>query len=277
VAAMTRRDPAGRLFDFLDTGKKVRDAGRPAHEVLAGLLKVEPPDSVPLLHRRFAKLAALPGLIERQLRALPGFEEELHLRWKEQVDPALRHFNLQAGWQEFTNKIEVTSIRDLQWCSEKLSTACAEPLIDEAELATLREDVASLLEETQASALQEGFRDFAVSHLTRILEAIDDYPIAGVQPVREAVQSVVGGLVFEHAKGTRVREAPLGGRIFRAVMLLAALCEMGSFGLQIEHRLRKDGDGCDREVAVQVIPAPHGEIPALPLNRLDDAVDTEPA
>lgn len=193
MAEVQPNNPAGRLYLLLNRGKGMQE-GVQILDVWRSLLAVE---KTPALLRRLGDVYALPGQIDAKVRQTDDpMAPDLYLRWRGHVQSAM-DTPFHVPWQNFSKHLDPTTMMALEFCAHYLSKVAPEPVIDVKELAKIREHVEGVLAELREGKddLPEPLHAFLFTKAVGMLNAIDRYALLGIDALREAFDSALGGLV----------------------------------------------------------------------------------
>lgn len=229
-------NPAGRLYLTLNRGLQT-GGNQQTLKVWGDLLGTH---HHPTLLRRIGALFSLPERIEVKVGQVevrnPGtrISPAVLLRWKPNVEKAFG-VPLTNPWQNAAQYLDTATMLGLEVCAEHLSREAPEPILDIKELAKVREYLDGVLAE-----LQEGrddvpphLREFLLRKTVEMLEAIDRYGFLGVEPVRRAFDSSVGGLATKN-------------KVARAGLFSARTMRRWGRALLVVERILRAGESVDQ-------------------------------
>jgi hypothetical protein len=181
---------AGRLLATLSTAR--RTEGGTVRAGWAKVFNLEKRD-VGRLMQALASLFALPGTVEREVMTYVPHPER-YLEWKTGVTGLLASINLEAAWQPFRDSIKEPDLVHLRHAAYALEQHGPEQALNEDTLAGIRDETVELIRQVKESALSGEVREFVLKHLELILDAIDGYPIAGEEQLRNSTEAALGGV-----------------------------------------------------------------------------------
>ncbi len=198
------KNPASRLYSILSRLKQIPGTN-PCASSFGGILEV-PGSNQMLLLERVGRATALMRRAREQTLALNAPEH--YLEWFEPVQNAFFNLNLGATLEEFTQKLSPVTLEQLKFCATNLSERFGEPDLAKEEAAHVLEEIDELIKETKESQMDESARQYVLRHLSQIAQALREYELFGVDPVREQVSGAIGSALFQQ------REAQAAGKKF---------------------------------------------------------------
>lgn len=207
-------NPAQRLLDILETGKKHPDSQN-CRKVWIELLHAEENNEQHLLSR-LAKVMELPGRILQvrtdHFSTLRGKSNH----WKSCVDRAFVSQSLNSNWQSFNQHIDPRTISELSMLSDLFETRGAHAAIEASETEALLTKIIELRGEIRSSELSSTMKTMLLRQLSQLQEALESYSISGIEPVMDAVQSTLGLAVIDPEYKEEIKsgsESQFGDRI----------------------------------------------------------------
>jgi hypothetical protein len=203
-------NPAGRLYNLFEKGKKPSYKKDRVREVWTDLLYVPKNDNSILLGR-IGRVMALPPLIEKKIRQEEDIDHSVYLRWLPKVSNAFKLLNLEAPWHNFIEPIDQMTLYGLEICSEQLSRKQPELEIKTGDIEKIKNEVEKLLQEIISSDIEKNLKDFLLNHIGKIKNAIEEYEFEGVVPLQKAFESTIGAIslhpeIHEKIKSSKHRE-----------------------------------------------------------------------
>ena len=154
-------------------------------------------------------------------------DKELYIEPLERLETAFSSNSLVHQWANFSQYLDPTTMKSLQFCADILSRRMGEKLVSDEELETLRKDVDELFELIVDSDLDLLLKNFLLERLEQIRHALLYYRLNGSKGLKDALEKIVGaGFVFNAINGNsnfgeKAREIlPKFGKIFVALMKL---------------------------------------------------------
>lgn len=185
-------NPAGRLVAVVRS-LQAANGQLAAKEIWAAVLQV--PSTGARLFAQLAKFMALVDTTERIVRALPsgGRGIDLYLRYLPELRAVGSYTNLDTAWSNYAKPhLRPEVVDSLEYLDDFLKSTYAEPIINKQELLDIREQTGELLEEVRQAEIPIAIKDYIIETLEAILQAVDDCPLLGVQPLQDALNRAVG-------------------------------------------------------------------------------------
>lgn len=208
-----RNCSAGRLLWILEQCKakheQDRKAGRDSGLFTTWKTLFSMPDDTGdwYVLNSLAQFARLPYLVLSERSRFPENKfTERHFSWMKEVMQVCSAISAGATLSQFISPMKEVSFAMLEVCAHEYSHAHPERKIDEAELTVFREEVATLLDLVTKSDLPGDLKSFLWNQFWNIQSALDNYPICGILPVQESVQSYFGGLLLSRKKYDQIKE-----------------------------------------------------------------------
>ena len=227
-------NPAGRLDEILKRLKPETEKEQ-VGDVWARALDV-PKANMALLLKRMGMVHQLPLEIRQAVGGLHLAEPNKLLWFMPKLEQALAVTNFRAPFQTTVGQHLGADVRNgLGALSAVLSGygAGASVAFDPEELKELRDQIVNLIDDVRESDLPEDLRHFVLEQLDDVLDAIQDYWIAGVEPVRDAVQKAVGATVLTDGESRRLEKRPLGKRFLEILHIAIAVVSLASNSLEL--------------------------------------------
>lgn len=218
-------NPAGRLYNLLKEREKPSFQKMKVRDVWCVLLGVGVNDT-PILLRRIAKVIALPSLIEQQIKQNENIDHSVYLKWLPKVANAFKRLNLEAPWTNFIKPIDDTVVYGLEICSEQLSRKQPETIIKYDEIKKIQGEIDELLHEITSSNIDKYLKEYLTTHIKDIMDAIEEYELEGIVPIRKALESTIGAMVIQPEIHQEIKVTKLNKKfwtILRKVALIVSL------------------------------------------------------
>lgn len=208
---------AARLHDFLLRTHNLSTA-KDTRLVLQQYLNMPGvPDHV--LYRGLAGLLELPGKVQTELENhFPGYGLS---HWYERVSRVFSQMNLNAGWSSIMSPIDERTLTELSMLSLLFRTKGEVALIDQSEMSEFKAKIEELKEDTIAADLSIEMRTTILQYLNKILSAIESYQITGVEPIMEAMESIIGRAALNEDYSKALKDTGIGKKIGDIVSLVA--------------------------------------------------------
>ncbi|CDF56868.1 hypothetical protein FZ703_04585 [Salmonella enterica subsp. enterica serovar Bovismorbificans] len=188
-------NPAQRLLDILEAGKKLPDAWN-CRNAWIELLNVEENNEQHLLSR-LAKVMELPDRILQVRRDHFSTLRGNSTHWKTCVDNAFVSQSLNSTWLSFNQHIDSRTISELSMLSDLFETRGAHAAIEADETEALLVKIIELRGDIRSSELSSAMKTMLLRQLSQLQEALESYSISGIEPVMDAVQSTLGLAVID--------------------------------------------------------------------------------
>ncbi len=179
------------------------------------------------------RVYTLPNAVQRAVERIPELDHALHLGWKPDLDKALREMMWNANIQQFTQHLSDSLLVSLAFVSENLGRLAPEKVLDDKELETIRDEAWSLFDRIDQSSLDEPGRGYLLKQLGRLIQALDDYPFFGIQPLEIALDGVVGSVITDSRNAQETRGGEEDGMFWRLAGRVALLLKITHAVLQI--------------------------------------------
>ena len=232
---MTINNPAGRLFNIIQAGKKEKN-DKPAAEAWSNILDVPIKDKV-LLLTRIGHVMALPGSIKEEIENLENIDHKLHLKWLPKVEKCFSLLNFQLPWSQFIDKFDGEIVYGMQICSDVLSRNRPEKVADPDIIKGLLPQVNELLKDLENENLPPNVRQFIYEHLCIAKKALEEYKIRGIKPLEAEVERLTGAVVRSPWVWLQTRKSSFGERFWKCMGHLAVATTIVVGGIQIGHEV----------------------------------------
>jgi hypothetical protein len=186
-------NPAGRLYGILAEARKSQD-GAHIRQVWGTIFGVDPSDT-PRVLSLVIQLMDLVGDTRECIEAMENIDKETYLKPIQDVEKAFSVANLDAPWSHFKGHISDSTMLGLAFCSDTLSRAAREEVVDQAALDELKADVEAMIDDILKLDIEPTLRAVILDHLESIRRAIVEYRIRGTKGLRQALDSGIGSLL----------------------------------------------------------------------------------
>lgn len=187
---MNRQNPATRLLNIL------KDASHRSHseDVLNVWARVfNAPEGSQSMFNRFCWLKRLIKEVRTLATEKLGDEADIYLSGFDSIDSMVRGYNFHDSWGSkilYFNEQALHSLDTLAFALDDVQLE-EEPL-DLEELDEFHDKLDEVLALIKARSVDQVFRQILVETLTRIQEALGDYPVRGAEGFRECITSFLG-------------------------------------------------------------------------------------
>jgi hypothetical protein len=234
--AVNPDNPATRLHRLLKRAVKIPDNTK-TQEAWAQLLRVQNAKDTSYLLSCLGPVLAMPHEVKETVLAL-NLNHELMLRWVPKVEQALSAANLAGHWEPVRKPLDDATLINLEMCGDRLSELAPEPVVPEAQLGNLLEQVRALRNETAQADIDPDVKQCLLKHLHDFEYALECYDIGGTPAVRRAVGNALGDIVAE-PKVVTASKTSLGKKFVLLVAVLAQAASATSNVLQIGERINR--------------------------------------
>jgi len=224
-------NPAGRLLNLLSQKEKPSFAKLQAGDVWCSILGV-PIKDIPTLLRRVGKIMALPSLIEEQIKEA-GLDCSIYLKWLPKVNRAFECLDLDMMWADFIGPIDETVMYGLEICSDQLSKRQPELVIRKSEIEKIKGEIDELLSEIKTSDIDKELKEYLTNHIEDIKNAIEEYELAGIVPIRKAFESTIGAIAVEPKKFQTIKGTILNKKIWTFLRNVGVILHITFTGIQL--------------------------------------------
>ncbi|EIJ9085003.1 hypothetical protein RJ218_003850 [Enterobacter hormaechei] len=208
---------AARLHDFLIRTHN-SNTSRDTRWVLQQFLNMPGvPDHE--LYRGLAGLLELPGKVQTELEN--HFPDNGLSHWNDRVSRAFSQISLNAMWGGIMSPIDERTLTELNMLSLLFRTKGEVALIDQSEMSEYKAKIEELKEDTIAADLSIEMRTTILQYLNKILSAIESYQITGVEPIMEAMESIIGRAALNEEYSKALKDTGIGKKIGDIVGLVA--------------------------------------------------------
>lgn len=215
---MNYDNPAARLLSILERGKTKTPATN-CRAVWEDLLEAK--GDLPLLMARLGKVMELPRLTITSLKEEFPQQGDMWTHWESQVNSAFMVQNLHANWDSFINNIDAHTLTYLRMASSLLQAKANTKLIEDADLASVREALTEILVEVITSDLPDEVKRYVVRNLRKIVDSIDEYKLTGALPLLDAVETTLGHAAVDKQYKTFLTDTDLGKRLLDTLASMA--------------------------------------------------------
>lgn len=219
-------NPAARLSNFID---RARQAEPPSRETLETWMQIFGEKDKPEFLRKFSKLVGLiPATINAVRSQVSKTEADRLLAWKDQILKGLDPVLFASTWEHAATRLkDPTAYALLGICAVRLSELSPEPVIEDETIAAFHQEVSDL--RGDLDNLPEDLADAIAEYLAAISQALQDYPLCGVDAVGDSVRGIIGDLVLRWRQG---RPTNVPARFWTFLGRLADAAQVASLLLQ---------------------------------------------
>lgn len=194
---------ASRLYDIVQAAHKIPNGA--TREVWRRVYATETSSDMEFT-RWYAALLALYERAVQETKALERCNIRVHLRWVDNVKTVLSLDNFHNEWGNVRNTLSEGVLVSLDAAAHELAQVSSERHIGPGEYAKLNASIAALEREILASALDEVVKALLTEYVARLRYALSIYRVAGVQALRDALDSIYGSAVRNRSVLARTSE-----------------------------------------------------------------------
>ncbi|CAI1723635.1 Uncharacterised protein [Serratia marcescens] len=210
-------NPVARLRSLLEAGKAI-SIHQNCRETWMHLLDASTEDE---LMFKLGIVMQLPKKINKVLA--DNLEPELWktAHWEPMVKRAFFEQNLNGSWDTFIGKISETGVGELRLLQTIIHVKGEYKALTDNDLLEFKMQLNLILEDIIASDINKAIKDKVCRYLRKIITAIEDYQISGIEPVEDAVNTLVGSAAFDKEYQNFLSDDRLGGQIIKVIGALA--------------------------------------------------------
>jgi hypothetical protein len=190
-------NPARRLHNII-SGLKDQPK-TPVDQAFAKVLNVDP-ENYPLLMKRVGLVFLLLDAIEYAVKRLEGVNHEKYLLPVINIGKNLRGINFgQIVLHTTIATISEGTMAYLDMTAEYLNHHSPEPTITEESRKKILDSIFDFSKEVEGeTGIPEKLREYIFDKLDLLRQAVEVYDICGANPVKEACESIGGGMIFQY-------------------------------------------------------------------------------
>lgn len=190
-----KTEPAGRLFDIFQEArtKPATDSSRKVWSSIFGV----PENETGTILKMLADLIHLTHETKAKIEQLDDIDHQLYLKPFTKIEQILSKINLDAGWQQWKDQIDETTIYGLQICSDKLNRITNYTKIKNDELDKIKKSLAELTDMVLEADLHTSLKQLLIRNLERLRQSLISYRIKGIEGIEQEVELNLGS-VFLH-------------------------------------------------------------------------------
>lgn len=191
-----RDNPAGRLYAVLSPAPSEQYAKLHAREVWAKLLELEDPKDNVGIYRGIGLLLDQLDKVEEILRSKPDIEQTVYLQNFAGLRQGIATPTLDALWAHSQRHLTAAAVRDLLFCSTKISEFYSEGHLEANEIKEIQVELGKLIESVSESSLSPELRQILLDLLEAVRRALAEYRIRGTSGLREATAQSIGFILL---------------------------------------------------------------------------------
>lgn len=189
-----KTEPAGRLFDIFKEArtKPATDSSRKVWSSIFGV----PENETGTILKMLADLIQLTHETKAKIEQLDDIDHQLYLKPFTKIEQILSKINLDAGWQQWKDQIDETTIYGLQICSDKLNRITNYTKIKNDELDKIRKSLAELTDMVLEADLHTSLKQLLIRNLERLRQSLISYRIKGIEGIEQEVALNFGSVLL---------------------------------------------------------------------------------
>lgn len=121
----------------------------------------------------------------------------------------------------------------LALAAEDLDEIVPERIVEEKELASLRDELATLRNEVGVAAIDAKLKALLLSEISRLMDSLVDYHITGAGGMKEAAATAIGRLYVDKEILVPARESAEVTRLFTLVGRIADVAAVAQMSVQL--------------------------------------------
>ncbi|WP_428025814.1 hypothetical protein [Arcobacter sp.] len=217
-----KNNPAKRLLIILEEGKRI-PTNMNCKEVWCKLLEVEDRNNLSLILSRLGKLMELPDIIIKDIiKHYP--EQKSYKHWSTRVNNSFSKQNLNSSWLTFIEGIDEHAIEYLRMSSALLDNNSDEELLTSEQLLNIKKNIDGIINDILDSDISENLKKYIIKYLRKILIAIEEYKISGIEPIIESLETTLGhAFLDDEYKSVILKESSIGEKIRNTLADIANL------------------------------------------------------
>ncbi len=217
---MEKDNPASRLHHIFLEGQKLNHTTT-CQQAWGSILSV-PNDKPMLLMSRLGKVMAMPEEIINRVAIYDPSLSDTHSQWSKRLELAFNSKKLNEQWGPFIKLIDDSVMNPLKMLSSIIDREEHKEVLSSDTLLEIKDKIYSLKNEALESEIDQSFKRFILIYLQKIISAIDEYEISGVEPIIEAVEITVGH-AFTDGNYRENMKAEFGKKLLTTLNVVASL------------------------------------------------------
>lgn len=210
-------NPVARLHEILQAGKRV-ERTQNCREAWKSLLGARYESE---LLAKLSLVMVLPQKIKDVLTESldPSLWRTQH--WENEVMSAFHNQNLNGGWHTFIDHVTNNAMGELLLLKTIVHVKGEFGALENDELVDFKDKINSVLNEVIESEINQSVKEQVCRYLRKIITAIEDYQIAGIEPIMDAINATVGNAAFNKEYRGFLAEDEIGGKIIKIISAVA--------------------------------------------------------
>ena len=210
---VSENNPAGRLYNLL------QKAIRSGHQNNRG---VSPSLMVVWQHALGCKtesetIAAYLDVIELPEIIVSDWTKaelpESSLWFMQKIKAGVIRYNFAESWSNIANNFAGDSMQGLRSCADILENHASERIIPQDVIGDLLSSAATLFNEVKDADLEPDLKHFLLKQIHSIEVALRQHQVAGVAPIEEALNQVIGSTIIRKGFWERAAKSPITRKV----------------------------------------------------------------
>lgn len=172
---------------------------------------------------KIAKTMSLPLSIQQELAADDPVLAEALAPKLQKIANAFLVGAVDGPASTFVSRLTTDIFSDLVVFSSLAHTQVATKKLNSDDLESIRSRFAKLDEEIRSGNFDKQLKTQLLTLTRRILNAIDDYQISGIQPIVTSIQAAIGQIHFDEQLQDHVRATSFGENLLSAIVLACSI------------------------------------------------------
>ncbi len=217
-------NPAGRLHALLTDLSEVSPADRTqTRAAWASVLDIEEGDLAGLT-RGLGYVLNMPEQVKAQINDIQDVDHDLMLRHMHKVEAALSRsiLSLNEAVAHVHAQYNEATLLSLELCSDALHRRRAERVVADDDLKRIDEEISKLVDEVRSSKLDQDLRDFLLTHLAEMHQAVGDVRIRGSIALEEVLDRTCGAISRKGDLRSRIDQQEPVWTMFASLMSIIA-------------------------------------------------------
>lgn len=191
-------NPAGRLYLILEDAKKIagKNQNMNVQNVWAQIFNVDK-ENLSLILKKLSRVLQLPHQIRIEINAQKNVDPQIPLKYFNQIEKILSTIQFNANMMSLLNQITEKELYSLEMCDDILSRVNPQIVIKDKDYYTIYASITELVNEVSKSQENSELNLFILSKLELILNAMSDYKVIGIEPIKEEITSIIGSVALK--------------------------------------------------------------------------------
>jgi len=227
-------NPAERLHTLLLAGKSIHK-NTEARVAWRSLLNLNENEIEYVLILRIGSVMALPSQVMEIMSNNFTSDRWKTSHWLKVMETAFSKNNLNSNWSNFIDLIDDRTLTELGMLSTIIETKGHVETIDRETLENFKSQINSIKNEViNNESIDENLKKTIAKYLKKIIDAIDNYQISGVEPIMEAIEAAIGHTAIDEDYRNALKSEGLGkklgdvlGAIANSITIAEGLAPLG--------------------------------------------------